>query len=118
MLTEREIQETRGIGCGQLRRMRLHGVGPRFIKVAGTLGRVGGKILYPVKDLDAWIATLPTGGGPAAEPGATPAAAPAPIAAPSDRIRSAKPSRKNERFEAKAAEMRARMATDAEGAKA
>ncbi|MGA2881089.1 MAG: hypothetical protein ABSG13_19235 [Bryobacteraceae bacterium] len=70
MLTEREIEATRGIGCGQLRRMRLHGTGPRFIKVAGSLGRTGGKVLYPVKDLDAWIATLPTGGGPAAEPAA------------------------------------------------
>ena len=63
MLNEREVQLTRGVGIAQLRRMRLRGTGPRFIKISGEIGKRGGRVVYPVKDLDAWLAQQPSGGG-------------------------------------------------------
>jgi hypothetical protein len=61
-LTEREVSEIYRIGTRQLRLMRLRGKGPRFLKVSGQLGHSGGRILYPVADLEAWLASRPSGG--------------------------------------------------------
>jgi hypothetical protein len=66
MLTEYEVQTRYGIGIIQLRRMRARQVGPRFIKISGTMGVRGGRVVYPVKDLDAWLAECPSGGSPVA----------------------------------------------------
>ena len=65
-LTEREVEQTRGLGRRQLRLMRMKGCGPRWIKVSGKLGRRGGRVLYPVAALDEWLAQCPGGGGRAA----------------------------------------------------
>ena len=64
MLTESEIQLMYGIGIVQLRRMRARSVGPCFIKVSGVIGKRGGRVLYARAELEAWLATLPVGGGP------------------------------------------------------
>jgi len=61
-LTETEVQVLYGIGIVQLRKMRGRGVGPRFIKISGAMGKCGGRVVYPVKDLEAWLATMPCGG--------------------------------------------------------
>jgi hypothetical protein len=61
-LTESEVVESRGIGRRQLRVMRAKGTGPRYIKVSGQIGRRGGRVLYPVADLDQWLAQRPSGG--------------------------------------------------------
>ena len=65
-LSEREVPLRYSIGCRQLRAMRLRGDGPRFIKVSGTLGQPGGRIVYPVVEFEKWLAGLPVGGGRAA----------------------------------------------------
>lgn len=65
-LSERAVSLRYSVGCRQLRAMRLRGDGPRFIKVSGTLGQLGGRILYPVVELEQWLASLPVGGGRAA----------------------------------------------------
>jgi hypothetical protein len=62
-LTELEVEATRGIGRRQLRVMRMRGNGPRWIKISGQLGQRGGRVLYPVDQLDSWIAQCPGGGG-------------------------------------------------------
>ena len=65
-LTEREVEETRGIRVKQLRHMRARGDGPAWKKVSGQVGCRGGRVLYPAADLDAWIASRPGGGDRAA----------------------------------------------------
>jgi hypothetical protein len=61
-LTEREVNATYGLGIRQLREMRMRGNGPKFIKVSGTTGRRGGRVLYPVVSLERWLASCPAGG--------------------------------------------------------
>ncbi len=61
-LSEKEVAATRGIGLRQLRLMRMRGVGPRYIKISGRIGETGGRVLYPVADLDAWLQSCPSGG--------------------------------------------------------
>jgi len=61
-LTEKEVEATRGIGCRQLRLMRMRGTGPRWLKISGEVGRRGGRVVYPVADLEAWLASRPGGG--------------------------------------------------------
>lgn len=61
-LTEKEVAATRGIGIRQLRLMRMRGIGPRWIKISGRIGETGGRVLYPVASLDAWIGSCPGGG--------------------------------------------------------
>jgi hypothetical protein len=68
MLTEFEVQTRFGIGVVQLRRMRARAIGPRFIKISGMMGVRGGRVVYPVKDLEAWLAQLPSGGSPGITP--------------------------------------------------
>jgi hypothetical protein len=61
-LSEKEVAASRGIGLRQLRMMRMRGVGPRYIKISGRIGESGGRVLYPVRDLDAWLQSCPSGG--------------------------------------------------------
>jgi hypothetical protein len=62
-LSEREVNEHYGLGRRQLRMMRMRGTGPLFIKTSGQIGKRGGRILYPVADLESWIGSRPSGGG-------------------------------------------------------
>lgn len=62
-LTEKEVSEKYSIGLRLLRNMRMHGEGPTFIKISGTLGETGGRIVYPVAAVDAWLSSMPAGGG-------------------------------------------------------
>ena len=65
-LTEREAFERYGVGIVQLRKMRARNSGPRYIKISGQIGQRGGRVLYPVEDLERWLNSVPTGGGRAA----------------------------------------------------
>ena len=62
-LSEMEAHQRYGIGLRQLRMLRMANSGPYFIKVSGQIGRPGGRVLYPIKAFDAWLSTLPSGGG-------------------------------------------------------
>lgn len=64
--SEREVSAHYGIGLRQLRLMRMRGDGPRWIKVSGRIGQRGGRVLYPLRDLEDWLASRPGGGGRAA----------------------------------------------------
>jgi hypothetical protein len=55
LLTENDISKRLNVSVASLRRWRLQGRGPAFLKV-GCLVR------YRPEDLDSWIANLPVGG--------------------------------------------------------
>jgi len=55
-LNEFEIAEILGISVATVRRWRLKGRVPTFVKVAGTLVR------YRIEALEAWLETQPSGG--------------------------------------------------------
>ena len=55
-LNEFEVAEILGVSVATVRRWRLLGRGPKFLKVAGTLVR------YPVEALNTWLASQPCGG--------------------------------------------------------
>jgi len=61
-LCESEVCAIYGIGVRQLRLMRMRGEGPRWLKVSGSIGKTGGRILYPLADLLAWLDSRPSGG--------------------------------------------------------
>ena len=61
-LSEREVNARYGLGLRHLRGMRLRNDGPRFIKVSGQIGKRGGRVLYPVSDLERWLLEFPSGG--------------------------------------------------------
>src|ERR1700679_2619313 len=73
-MNEVEVAATRSVSVRLLRNMRMRGEGPVFVKVSGRLGCRGGRILYPVADLDAWLSSLPRGGGQGAVVGGNRAA--------------------------------------------
>ena len=54
---EVKVAELIGVSVATVRRWRLIGRGPKFLKIGGTL------IRYPVEALGAWLASQPTGGG-------------------------------------------------------
>ncbi|MCW5982723.1 MAG: helix-turn-helix domain-containing protein [Bryobacteraceae bacterium] len=56
LLNEFQVAEILGVSVATVRRWRLRGRGPRFVKVAGTLVR------YSTTALDEWLAVQPTGG--------------------------------------------------------
>lgn len=66
-LTEKQACARYGIGSRTLRLMRMRGAGPRYVKVSGRLGCRGGRIIYPVAAFEAWLESLPSGGGKSAE---------------------------------------------------
>jgi len=56
LLTDVELAKYYGISIATIRKWRLTGKGPRWIKLCGTLVR------YPIEDADAWLASQPGGG--------------------------------------------------------
>jgi hypothetical protein len=58
LMTEQEVSKWLNVSVASLRRWRLLRLGPPFLKV-------GSLVRYPPEDLEAWLASLPTGGGTA-----------------------------------------------------
>jgi hypothetical protein len=56
LMTESEVSKRLNVSVASLRRWRLLKRGPAFLKV-------GSLVRYQPEDLDAWLASLPTGGG-------------------------------------------------------
>ena len=54
-LTEKDVSKQINVSLASLRRWRLEGRGPRFVKV-------GALVRYRPEDLEQWMAALPTGG--------------------------------------------------------
>jgi predicted DNA-binding transcriptional regulator AlpA len=55
LLTETQVSDVLQVSLACLRRWRLRGEGPQYIKV-------GPLVRYRPQDLDGWLASLPTGG--------------------------------------------------------
>jgi hypothetical protein len=55
LMTEHEVSKRINVSVASLRRWRLLGRGPAFVKV-------GSLVRYEPEDLEAWLASLPTGG--------------------------------------------------------
>jgi len=55
-LTDVELAGHLNVSVSTVRRWRLTGCGPRWI-------RIGGCVRYPLADLEAYLASLPSGGG-------------------------------------------------------
>jgi len=55
-LTDLQTAEFLNISVSTLRRLRLVGGGPRWI-------RIGSSIRYPMRDLQEYVASVPSGGG-------------------------------------------------------
>ena len=55
LLNESQVAETLGVAVATVRRWRLYGRGPRFLKV-------GGSVRYDQQDFKKWLASRPTGG--------------------------------------------------------
>jgi len=55
LMTEQEVSKRLNVSLASLRRWRLAKRGPAFVKV-------GALVRYSADDLDAWLASLPTGG--------------------------------------------------------
>ena len=55
LMTEHEVSKRLNVSLGSLRRWRLTKRGPAFLKV-------GSLVRYAAEDLEAWLASLPTGG--------------------------------------------------------
>jgi hypothetical protein len=55
LMTEHEVSERLNVSVASLRRWRLLRRGPAFLKV-------GALVRYQPEDLEAWLASLPTGG--------------------------------------------------------
>jgi predicted DNA-binding transcriptional regulator AlpA len=56
LLTEREVAVMTGMSVSSVRRWRLLGKGPRYVKVGGVAVR------YNTSDIDAWLTSQPSGG--------------------------------------------------------
>jgi predicted DNA-binding transcriptional regulator AlpA len=55
LLMEEKLSETLQVSLACLRRWRLHGEGPLYVKM-------GPLVRYRPKDIEDWLAALPTGG--------------------------------------------------------
>jgi hypothetical protein len=55
LLTEEDVSKQLHVSLASLRRWRLEGRGPRFIKVSSL-------VRYRPEDLEEWLVALPTGG--------------------------------------------------------
>ena len=55
LLNESQLAQVLGISVASLRRWRLLRKGPKYVKI-------GSAVRYPADDVNAWIATRPTGG--------------------------------------------------------
>jgi predicted DNA-binding transcriptional regulator AlpA len=56
LLNEHDVARVTGLSVASVRRWRLLGRGPRFLKI-------GAAVRYRLEDLQAWLETRPTGGG-------------------------------------------------------
>ncbi|MBV9158488.1 MAG: helix-turn-helix domain-containing protein [Acidobacteriaceae bacterium] len=55
LITETEVAKRLHVSLASIRRWRLEGRGPAFVKV-------GALVRYRPEDLDTWLSELPTGG--------------------------------------------------------
>ena len=60
LLTEHDVARVTGLSLGSVRRWRLLGHGPKYLKL-------GAAVRYKPEDLAAWLESRPTGGGHQAE---------------------------------------------------
>lgn len=60
-LTDVEVAEYLSVSVSTVRRWRLTGGGPRWVRIGGS------SIRYPITDLEAYVASSPSGGGRPAE---------------------------------------------------
>ncbi len=60
-LTDVQVAEYLNVSVSTVRRWRLIGGGPRWVRIGGS------SIRYPVADLEAYVAGSPSGGGITAE---------------------------------------------------
>jgi hypothetical protein len=61
-ITEVEVYSTFGLPIRLLRNMRMRGDGPPWKKISGRLGQRGGRVIYPVAEIERWITSRPGGG--------------------------------------------------------
>lgn len=54
-LNDKQLSALLGVSTASVRRWRLLGLGPRYLKV-------GASVRYRVEDLEAWLASRPAGG--------------------------------------------------------
>jgi hypothetical protein len=59
-LTDVEVAEYLNVSVSAVRHWRLRGGGPKWIRIVGS-------IRYPLADLEAYVASLPSGGGISSE---------------------------------------------------
>jgi excisionase family DNA binding protein len=59
--TDVEAAQYLGVSISTVRRWRLTGGGPRWVRIGGS------SIRYPLSDLEAYVANSPSGGGISAE---------------------------------------------------
>jgi predicted DNA-binding transcriptional regulator AlpA len=57
LLTDVQVASYLAVSVGTIRRWRLCGGGPQWVRVGKT------SIRYPLPDLEAYVASLPSGGG-------------------------------------------------------
>jgi predicted DNA-binding transcriptional regulator AlpA len=60
LLNEYDVASLTGMSVASVRRWRLLGQGPRYLKINSA-------VRYRPKDVSAWLGSRPTGGGGAAE---------------------------------------------------
>jgi len=56
-LTDVQVAEYLNVSVSTVRRWRLTGGGPRWVRIGGS------SIRYPIADLEAYVANSPSGGG-------------------------------------------------------
>lgn len=56
LLNEHDVARITGLSIASVRRWRLLGIGPKYIKI-------GAAVRYKPEDLAAWLETRPTAGG-------------------------------------------------------
>jgi predicted DNA-binding transcriptional regulator AlpA len=56
LLNERDVAELTGMSVASIRRWRLLGKGPRYVKVGGV------SVRYDTGDIEAWLTSQPSGG--------------------------------------------------------
>jgi predicted DNA-binding transcriptional regulator AlpA len=59
LLNEHDVARITGLSVASVRRWRLFRQGPRYLKI-------GAAVRYRAEELQAWLASRPTGGGEAA----------------------------------------------------
>jgi excisionase family DNA binding protein len=60
-LTDVQVADYLNVSVSTVRRWRLTGGGPRWVRIGGS------SIRYPIADLEAYVANSPSGGGHEAE---------------------------------------------------